>query len=176
MDTKESRILPARVDSVRRRFEAWRRTRRVLSPIPEPLWAAAVEMAGTCGISRTAKALRVNYNALRKRVEHQAVAARHRPEENSVTTFLELAPPPRVGSCQCTLELEDVSGAKMRVHLQGAETPDLAVVAQALKKCALPPRDVIAWCAEMAKRDRVGFIFERELGAIRNHFETLRPP
>ena len=52
----------------------------------------------------------------------------------------------------------------------------LAVVTQALKKCDLPPSEVIAWCAEMAKRDRVGFIFERELGAIRNHFETLRSP
>jgi hypothetical protein len=64
-----------------------------LSHIPEPLWAAAVDMAGRCGISHTAKTLRVNYNALRKRVEHQAAAAPRRPEENTVTTFLELAPP-----------------------------------------------------------------------------------
>ena len=130
MGTKQSRILPTRVDSIRRRFEHWRRTRRGLSHIPEPLWAAAVEMAGTCGISHTAKTLRVNYNALRKRVEHQAVAARHRPEENSVTTFLELAPPPRVGSCRCTVELEDDSGGKMRVHLQSAEAPDLAALSR----------------------------------------------
>jgi hypothetical protein len=93
MGTKKSRILPALGDSVRRRFEHWRRTRGVLSHIPEPLWAAAVDMAGRCGISHTAKTLRVNYNALRKRVEHQAAAAPRRPEENTVTTFLELAPP-----------------------------------------------------------------------------------
>lgn len=130
MGTKESRILPTRVDSVRRRFARWRQTRRGLACIPESLWAAAVEMAATCGGSQTAKALRVNYNALRKRVEHQAAAARHRPEENSVTTFVELAPPPRVGSCQCTLELEDDSGAKMRVHLEGAEAPDLAALSR----------------------------------------------
>ena len=96
----------------------------------EPLWVAAVEMAGMCGISHTAKMLRVNYNALRKRVEHQAAAAPRRPEENTVTTFLELAPPPRVGSCQCTMELEDDSGAKMRVHLQSAEVPDLAALSR----------------------------------------------
>ena len=130
MGSRKSRILSARVDSVRRRFEHWRRTRKVLSRVPEPLWAAAVEMAGTCGISHTAKALRVNYNALRKRVEHQAATAPRRPEENSVTTFLELAPPPRVGSCQCTMELEDDSGAKMRVHLQSPEAPDLAALSR----------------------------------------------
>jgi hypothetical protein len=130
MGAKDSRILPALVDSVRRRFEDWRRTRRVLSRIPEPLWAAAVEMAGTCGMSHTAKTLRVNFNALRKRVEHQAAAVPRSPEENTVTTFLELAPPPRVGSCQCTMELEDDSGAKMRVHLQSAEAPDLAALSR----------------------------------------------
>jgi hypothetical protein len=127
MGTKKSRILPALVvDSVQRRFEHWRRTRRVLSRIPEPLWAAAVEMADTCGISHTAKTLRVNYNALRKRVEHQTAAVPRKPEENTVTTFLELASPTRVGSCQCTVELEDACGAKMRVHLQSGEVPDLA--------------------------------------------------
>ncbi len=134
MGTKKSRIPPARVDSVRRRFEHWRRTRRVLSRIPEPLWAAAVEMAGTCGVSHTAKTLRVNYNALRKRVEHQAAAAPRGPEENRVTTFLELAPPPRVGSCQCTMELEDDSGAKMRVHLQSAEAPNLAALSRTFRE------------------------------------------
>jgi len=130
MGTRKSRILPARVESVRRRFERWRQTRRGLSRIPESLWAAAVEMAATSGISPTAKALRVNYNALRKRVDQQAAAAPRRPEENSVTTFLELAPSAPVGSCQCTMELEDDSGAKMRVHLQGTEAPDLTALSR----------------------------------------------
>ena len=130
MDTRKSHSLPARLEGVRRRFEHWRRTREGLSRVPEPLWSAAVEMAVTCGICRTAKALRVNYNALRKRVEQRTAAAPRGSEENSVTTFLELAPPTRAGSCQCTLELEDDSGAKMRVHLQSPETPDLTALSR----------------------------------------------
>jgi hypothetical protein len=130
MGTRKTRALPARLAGVLRRFEHWRRTRKIPSRIPEPLWAAAVKVAGTYGIPHTAKTLRVNYNALRKRVEHQAAAAPRGPEENTVTTFLELAPPPRVGSCQCTMELEDDSGAKMRVHLQSAEAPDLAALSR----------------------------------------------
>ncbi len=51
----------------------------------------------------------------------------------------------------------------------------LAVVTHALRKCDLPPGEALAWCAEMAKRDHVGFILERELGALRKHFEALRP-
>ena len=130
MSTRKTRDLSARLEGVRRRFERWRRTHRVRSRIPDSLWAAAVKMAGTWGISHTAKTLRVNYNVLRKRVEHQSGAAPSGSEENAVATFLELAPPTRVGSCQCTLELEDDSGAKMRISLQNAETPDLAALSR----------------------------------------------
>jgi hypothetical protein len=94
-------------------------------------------MASTYGVCRTAKTLRVNYNALKKRVEHQARIAPSEPEENaadqrfvSVPAFLELSPPTRGGSCQCTLELEDDSGAKMRISLQSTETPDLAALSR----------------------------------------------
>jgi hypothetical protein len=130
MDTRKTRALPARLAGVQRRFEHWRRTRKIPSRIPEPLWAAAVKVAGTYGIPHTAKTLRVNYNALKKRAEQEAAGASGGPEGGAVATFLELAPPARVGSCQCTLELEDASGAKMKVHLQGAESPDLAALSR----------------------------------------------
>jgi len=110
---------------VRQQFERWRRTRKALSRIPDPLWAAAVEVAGAAGISRAAKTLRVNHHALKKRIAEAAAAPIH-PGEGPIAAFVELAPPTRTGSCQCTLELEDACGAKMRVHLQSAEAPDLA--------------------------------------------------
>jgi hypothetical protein len=78
---------------------------------------------------------------------------------------------------ELSLELMDQGSAQVEMSDEGLMTQDieecLAVVTQALKNCDLPTSEVIAWCAEMAKRDRVGFIFERELGAIRNHFESL---
>jgi len=81
---------------------------------------------------------------------------------------------------ELSLELMKQGSYQVEMSDEGLMTQDieecLAVVTQALKKCDLPPGEVIAWCAEMGKRDRVGFIFNRELGAIRNHFETLRSP
>jgi hypothetical protein len=74
MDTREMRECSVRLEVLRRRFERYRRTRKVRSPIPEGLWAAAAKMAGTCGINRTAKALRLNYHALQKRVERNTSA------------------------------------------------------------------------------------------------------
>jgi hypothetical protein len=140
MDTKRRRDLPARLEGLRRRFEEWRRTRKVRARIPDPLWAAAVKLAGRCGIHRTAKALRVDYYALKKRVEqkaavagteHQAAAtASNVPTRAAGAAFLELPAAAWAGGGECTLELEDAGGAKLRVHLKGFEAPDLAALSR----------------------------------------------
>ena len=155
MGTRQAHAQRSRLEGVRRRFERWRRTREVLSRIPEPLWAAAVKVAGVSGISHTAKTLGVNYQTLKKRIAEaatvsdgpgRAAADQCRPlptnatrkrvprrcpsSVRSVPAFLELAPPMGTGSCQCTLELEDGGGAKMRVHLQSVEAPDLAALSR----------------------------------------------
>jgi len=79
---------------------------------------------------------------------------------------------------ELSLELMKQGSYQVEMSDEGLMTQDieecLAVVAQALKKCDLPPGEVIAWCTEMAKRDRVGCFFDRELGTLRNHFEALR--
>ena len=128
MSTKRTCDLPARLEDLRRRFERWRRTRKVRSRIPEPLWASAVKLADRYGIHRTAKALRVDYYALRKRIEGATAAtASKAPGE---AKFLELPAGAWPGSGECTLELEDAGGAKLRVHLKGFEAPDLATLSR----------------------------------------------
>ena len=129
MTTKKRQELPARLEEARRRFERWRRTRKVRSRIPEPLWASAVKLAGRYGIHRTAKALRVDYYSLKKRVEGRpAATASNVPGATAGATFLELPAAAWTGSGECTLELEDAGGAKMRVHLKGFAAPDLAAL------------------------------------------------
>ncbi len=135
MSTKTKRELPARLASLRRRFEDWRRTRKVRSRIPEPLWNAAVKLAKKHGLHRTAKALRVNYYALKKRVEGEVAVGVGNVSEGDTTTFLELAAASpmrsiRVDCCECTLELEDTDGAKMRIHVNGVATPDLVALSR----------------------------------------------
>jgi hypothetical protein len=109
----------------------------VRSRIPEPLWAAAVKSAAKYGIHRTVKALRVDYYALKKRVEQKAAIAGTQ-QEPAVTaskaaaeaTFLELPAAAWAGSGECTLDLEDAGGAKLRIHLKGFEAPDLAALSR----------------------------------------------
>jgi hypothetical protein len=42
--------------------------------------------------------------------------------------FLELVPP--LSASECLLELENAAGAKMRVHLKGVASPDLAALSR----------------------------------------------
>jgi hypothetical protein len=119
--------VPARLRAVQRRFDQWRRTHRVRSRLPESLWGSAVKIADVYGIHRTARALRLDYYSLKKRIEPKAVAA---GEGNAVATFLELPSLGQVGTGECILELEDVEGAKMRIHLKGHQVPDLAALAR----------------------------------------------
>ena len=135
MGTKRRLDLPARLEGLRRRFERWRRTRKVRCRIPEPRWASAVELAGRYGIHRTAKVLRVDYYALKKRVEGvSAATAGNVPAAAAEGAFLELPAGAWAGSGECTLELEDAGGAKLRVHLKGFESPDLAALSRSFRQ------------------------------------------
>jgi hypothetical protein len=90
-----------------------------------------VKLAAKYGIHQTAKALRVDYYALKKRVdEAPAVTASKLPEAAAGPRFLELPAAAWAGSGECTLELEDADGAKLRMHLKGFEAPDLAALSR----------------------------------------------
>jgi hypothetical protein len=131
MGTKRTRGLPARLERLRRRFERWRGTHKARSRIPEPLWGSAMKMAGTYGLNRTARALRLDYYAFKKRIERQPTTAPN-VSERAASTFLELPLPASAVACECTLELENAGGAKMRVTLKGVATPDLAALSRSL--------------------------------------------
>lgn len=130
MGTRTTRELPARLAGVRRRIERWRRTRRTRSRMPEPLWASAVEVARTHGIHLAAKALRLSYYALKKRVI-EGDATNHRVTEGGgVATFVELPSAVQIASGECVLEVENDNGVKMRMHLKGVTMPDLVALSR----------------------------------------------
>ena len=138
MRSRKTQAIPARLEAGRRRFERWRRTRKGHSRIPDPLWTSAVKLAGACGLCRTARTLGLDYNALKRRVASaaphdspgQKTARQKTAGQEPATTFVELVPPAPACSPECIVELEDPRGAKMRIHLKGAEVPDLAALSR----------------------------------------------
>ena len=125
MGTRKRDGLPTQLEGVRRRFERWRQTRPVRSRIPDSLWRLAVKMARIHGIHQTSKTLRVNYYALKRRLEEQSPPSLAGPGNGVGAAFVELVPPASIGLGECVLQWEDAGGAKMRVHLKGVAAPDL---------------------------------------------------
>ena len=129
MRTRSTDRFPAMLEGARRRFEQWRQSGPLGRRIPESLWASAVELAGTYGVSRVSSVLRVDYYSLKERLKQQASSSTAQ-ETNDIATFLELPAPARPGVSECLLELEDADGAKMRIQLKGVETPDLVALSR----------------------------------------------
>ena len=115
------------------RFEDWRRTRRGKLPIPEPLWAAAAELARSHGVCQTAQVLRLEYKKLKQLTDGEAGDKPVRRRRSSApATFVELAPPP---AADCVIELEGPRG-KLRIQWKGATAPDLAGLSRVLWESA----------------------------------------
>ena len=119
------------LSDVRRQFERWRRNRKRGTRIPEALWRAATEVGQEHGVSKTAQALRLDYYALKERVESVA-AERPAVAPPSELKFLEIPLGASSGRPECVLEFEDGQGARLRVELQGAALAQLETVARSL--------------------------------------------
>ncbi len=81
---------------------------------------------------------------------------------------------------ELSLELMDKGSYQVEMSDEGLMTDDIEAcfraVLEALQKCDLPTAEVIAWCAEMLQSDRVGFLCDQELRALRQQFEASRSP
>ena len=121
--------IPKSLARGRDRFEAWRRSRKFGSRIPDKLWSLAVTLAEAHGLSRAASALKLDYHGLKNRV-----AARNGDSSSVAPAFIELTSPPLASSTACVVEFEDGLGARMRVHLRGCEMPDLAVLGRSFRR------------------------------------------
>ena len=122
MRSRQRAEVPASLSRLGQRFAVWRETRETGERIPEPLWRAAVEMAATCGLNRTARFLKLDYYSLKKRLDHASSPVRS-------PAFVEL-PSSTMVSGECVIEWEDAAGARMRVQVKGQNLPDLLALSR----------------------------------------------
>ncbi len=114
---------------VQAQFENWRKTRKRRGFIPEALWDAAISLAGPYSLHQISKGLRLNQTSLKERVE---VSRNVTPEESSPTTFIELPPLNQSSiSEEFSLDLENATGSKMKVHVKGLAGIDLLSLTKA---------------------------------------------
>lgn|ERR1700730_2145947 len=116
--------VPDDLEQLRRRFEEFRNTQPGHSRLPESLWAAAAELAKRYGVNPTARALRLEYGGLRKRVENQGPPKRKRTAA-APPTFMEFVAPGAKAVTNCTVEVESAQGGKLRLELKAVAITEL---------------------------------------------------
>lgn len=129
--TRSKSNVPARLLRGRERFDKFRKKHKGYRRLPESLWSAAVKLAQTYGVNRTARSLRLDYSALKKRLEESTVAAT--PSDTTAgPTFIELLPSELTAATECALECRRPDGTTIRIHLKGPQLPDLAALSHTL--------------------------------------------
>lgn len=116
-------VIPSALRQAQDRFEAWRRTRERGTRIPRELWKLAVRLAEQHGVSRTASVLKLDYHALKNRLQ-----VKSSPATDASAAFVEIAPPVMPVPGECLIEFEDGAGACLRVRLRGCDAPDLVAL------------------------------------------------
>ncbi|MFQ5917277.1 MAG: hypothetical protein ACE5I0_05625 [Candidatus Binatia bacterium] len=105
------------LESVRQRFETWRSQKKVRDRIPKCLWSAAVEQCEDHSVLQVSRALRLNFNKLKRRAEDSKRTAVSKNEEH--VGFVELALGTSFEPFEGTLELEAADGAKLKLRFRG---------------------------------------------------------
>ena len=110
------------LEQLHNRLELWRREHPGRHRLPQELWSAAADLTQQYGLYQTAKKLRLAYDSLKKHMPMSAVVRGKRPRKPK---FVELLPSSSVAMPECSLELEHVRGAKLKIQLNGAAVGEL---------------------------------------------------
>lgn len=122
-----------KMEQVRQQLEHWRSTRPHRSPIPEPLWAATVELAQQHGIYPTARTLRLDYARLKARVKpaRRKWMIKSAPGRLAPPAFVELLAPGPGSFPECRVELEGPCG-RMRIEFKAIALAELVALSRML--------------------------------------------
>jgi hypothetical protein len=124
--------VPEPLIQLQQQLEQWRGTQAPRSKLPESIWQSAAAAAKQYGVYAAAKALRLDYGGLKKRVLGSA-APRRKPAHGKPAqpAFLELIARPGAGTEDYLVEFESSRGAKMRVQWKASAPPDWSVLLRA---------------------------------------------
>jgi hypothetical protein len=131
--TQKNLSTPA-TDSLARlstRIEAWRNDPEKPRRMPEALWQAAAELSKHSSVGHISKALRLDYTALKKRVQGQTQKNLPAVKTQRPPKFIELGIEKKSSMPEFTIEMEDGNGAKMKIHLHGRTDLDIYELSRA---------------------------------------------
>ena len=103
------------LETIRKRFQTWRKKEHAGRRIPSALWSAAVELCQHHSVSKVSRVLRLDSYGLKKRV-HETKDV----DSGSDRGFVKLdLGAPLVSPSEWRVEMEAPNGAKMTLSLKG---------------------------------------------------------
>lgn len=113
------------IEDICEKFERWRLSRKnPRERIPAPLWQSAAILTKDHSVNTVAKALRLNGQDLKKRVAKYC--PKNPSKRQTPSDFIELTCEPPIMPLECTIELSDQKGTKMRMTIKGNHNLDIA--------------------------------------------------
>ena len=112
--------LPEATVQLQQQLEQWRATQPLRTKLPESFWHSAAELARRHGLNPTARALRLDYTALKRRVSG-CLSRSGKPVQ---AAFLELSGSGTAKLEEYIIEFESLSGTKMRIQWKASAPPD----------------------------------------------------
>ncbi len=134
MPRKTQPKLPAEVKRLQERIEQWRRTRGRRTAMPSELWSAAVTLAKRAGTYTVARALRINFEGLKRRMAEAALVGT--TPARAPSTFVELTGAQILGAPSATgtvVEIEE-GGLRIVVRLANDAHVDVAQLIAAFRQ------------------------------------------
>jgi len=130
---RDGTALPTSVSRVRVRVERWRGHGVNRWRMPEDLWEAAVSLAQSHGIAPIARALRLDYGSLKKRMGRSPGGGFG--DRDGVSPFVEIDPRHLVpASSAVVVELLEVGGSKLVIRLSDRESLDVPALIEAFRQ------------------------------------------
>lgn len=114
------------LEEVKQQFKIWRKTKTGRERIPASLWQAASEVfkIGDHSLHRISKTLHLNQTALKQYVQQQCPEV-IKAEHEAPPSFIALELDSSLPVSECVIEMEDTTGAKMRMCLRGNTDPNI---------------------------------------------------
>lgn len=129
MHAQKAQPSKTEIEKAREHFDSWRRTKEYSSsPIPERLWQEAIGLAGVHSICEISKALGLDYNQLKRRVQRSEALVESPAAQTNA--FVELSLSATVPQPEYIIELERPDKARMRMSIKGAVDPHLCDLAK----------------------------------------------
>jgi len=121
---------PREVGRMRRRLDEWRKSNASRTAFPRRLWESAGRLARRHGIHRTARALGLEYNKL-KRMSGGEVAAvgagRRRRAGKRAVKFIELTGALPLSASGCRLALEGPGGERLQLEMTASAATEVVL-------------------------------------------------